>query len=160
MHPNPTTTAPTTNTSPTRRHASTPITAATAANAVSVEGNELFGGCGNSGVKCIATNGLGRYVRLPTSWLANCVNPSPSNAATPGRNRPSQTHIKKNPTGHRTMKPAVPQTTIGVTHGCATAKSCSAADDPSMNVCISNSCVVLDAKLVLQHAGRASHAPP
>ncbi|HEY6781770.1 MAG TPA: hypothetical protein VI296_00915, partial [Candidatus Dormibacteraeota bacterium] len=101
-----------------------------------VEGNELLGGCGYSGVKCIATNGLGRYVSLPTSWLAHCTNPSANIAATPGRNLPSRTNIKKNPTGHRKMNPAVPQITIGVTHGCATAKPCSAADDPSINVCI------------------------
>jgi hypothetical protein len=96
-----------------------------------------LGGCGNSGVKCIATNGRVTYVSLPASWLAHCTNPSPNIAATPGRNLPSQTNIKKNPIGHRKINPAVPQITIGVTQECEIANACNACEDPSMKVGIS-----------------------
>ena len=123
-------TVPATNTSPRLRHAINPTTPATAANAVRLEGNELLGGWGYSGVKCIATNGRATYVSLPISWLAHCASASPASAATPGRSLRVPNAIARNATGHAKMNAAVDTITIGVNHACAIAKACSACDGP------------------------------
>jgi hypothetical protein len=103
-------------------------------NAVVLDGNELFAACGNSGVKCIATNGRGLMDNLPTSCAANCVNPNPNNAATPGRSLRSLPHTSTNTIGHKKTNAAVTTMTTGVNQACETANACKVTVGPSTKV--------------------------